>query len=399
MSAGAGSAGKDSPDRGLLSFRSAERSAAEVPPRVLAISVFALAIAALAGLLRPRDGARFAGFLWILGLIPPLLLSYYRGWTGAMGALAAGMAVLTLTEVGAELLMDGPIDWWIYGAATTGLVVVSLGNGVMAELFHRRVGTPGSGGAGEVRRREIRRAVEKGQLRLHFQPIVALADRETAGVEAFVRWEHPRRGLLEAKDFVAVAESAGLLAPVGNWAMEEAFRQFAHWQDEISSSPGFFLAINLSTSQCRQPGLVELVRSRLERHGVRGEDLQVEVSEETLGKAGTQIAQFKRLGVGVTVDDVGTGYVSLGQLARLGINALKVDGSFVAQMVDQREDRATVDAIVQVGEALDLPVTAEHVETERQFGLLKELGCDLGQGMFFAAPFPAATLEARRGPG
>lgn len=402
MSHGEASGSADGPLAGLLSLRGHEASGAdaiEVPPRVLAISAIALLVAAVAALIRPASGADYAGLIWILAMIPPFLLSYYRGWTGGLRALAGGMAALTLTEVVAGLVMEGSIDWWVYGGATTGLIAVSLGSGAMAELFRRTGGGPGVGGGEDVRRREIRRAVEEGQLRLHFQPIVSLEDRRTVGVEALVRWDHPQRGLLEASEFLALAESAGLLTPVGNWAMEEAFRQYALWRGKFSSSPDFFVAVNLSTGQCRQPGLVESIRSLLERHDVRGEDLQVEVTEETLDQAGTQLAQLERLGAAVAVDDVGTGYVSLGQLARLKIDALKVDGSFVARMAEHEEDRATADAIVRVGKALGLPVTAEGVESEEQYALLKEMGCDLGQGSFFAEPFPATALEARLGSG
>ena len=367
----------------------------EVPPRVLAISVFALAVAGLAGLLRPDGGAQFAGLLWILGLIPPFLLSFYHGWSGAVRALAGGMVVLTLTEVAAGFFMKGQVDWWIYGGATTALIAVSLGSGVMAELFHRTGGGPGSGPGEDARRREIRRAVEQRQLQLHFQPIVALSDRKTVGVEALVRWEHPRRGLLEAKDFVALAESAGLLEPIGDWAAEEAFRQFSHWRDKFPSTSDFFVAINLSRGQCRQPGFVESIRSRLAKHDLRADELQVEVSEETLDQAGTQLAQLERDGVRIAVDDFGTGYVSLGQLARLHVAALKIDGTFVDRMAEEERDRATADAVVRLGKALGLTVIAEAVETEEQFRLLREMGCDLGQGSFFAEPFPATALETR----
>lgn len=382
----------------LLSLRwggDSGASTVDVPPRVLAISVFALAVAALAGLLRPEEDAQYAGLLWILGLVPPFLLSFYHGWNGAARALAGGMAVLTVTEVAAGFFMKGQVDWWIYGGATTALIAVSLGSGLMAELFHRSGGRPGGGKGKEARRREIRRAVEGGQLQLHFQPIVALSDRTTVGVEALVRWDHPRRGLLEAKDFVPLAESAGLLEPVGSWAMEEAFRQFGHWRDKFPSSPDFFVAINLSTGQCRQPGLIESIRSRLGRHDLRPEELQLEVTEQTLDRAGTQLAQLESLGARVVVDDFGTGYVSLGQLARLPVAALKIDGTFVGRLDEDGRDRATAEAVIGIGKALGLSVTAEAVETEEQFELLKGMGCMLGQGSFFAEPFPASALATR----
>lgn len=367
--------------------------AVEIPPRVLAISVFALAVAAVAGVLRPESGLRFAGFLWILALVPAFLLSYYHGWTGAVKALAGGMVVLTVSEVVARLLLDGHVDWWVYGVATTALIAVSLGSGMMAELLLRSGGGAGAGETGRLR--DIRRAVEDGQLVLHFQPIVSLETRAPVGVEALVRWEHPRRGLLDADEFVDFAEGAGMLVPIGNWATEEALRRFADWRGSFPSSPDFFVSVNVSTPECRQPGFVDRVRSLLDAHGVAAGRVQVEVSEETLDETGTQLAQIERLGVGLVIDDFGTGYVSLGQLARLRVDGLKIDGSFVARMTEDDRDRATVDAIARIGRALGLDVTAEAVETERQAAALRELGCDLGQGRFFAEPYPAAAMEGR----
>lgn len=370
-------------------------SSEDVPPRVVAVSVFALGAAVLAALLRPEAGATYAGFLWILALIPAFLLSYYHGWTGAVRALAGGMALLTLTEVGVGLLAEGNVDWWIYAGATTVLIAVSLGSGVMAELFRRSGGGPGGGSHEEARRRDLQRAVEEGQLVLHFQPVVSIEGRDTVGVEALVRWDHPRRGLLDAGEFVSFAESAGLLVPVSNWALEEAFRQFGRWKRQFSRSADFFVSVNLSTGQCRQRGFVERVRSLLEEHEMDGGDLQVEVSEETLEEAGTQLVQIRRLGANVVVDDFGTGYVSLGQLARLKLGGLKIDSSFVARMAVDEGDRATVEAIVRMGEALGLRTTAEAVESREQYDALRELGCDLGQGSFFAEPFPAASLDTQ----
>ena len=372
-----------------------ERPAQEIPPRVIAISVFALAVAVVAALLRPETGATYAGFLWVLALIPAFLLSYYHGWTGAVKALAGGMAVLTVTEVIVGNVLQGEVDWWIYGGATTVLLVVSLGSGMMAELFHRTGGGPGTRGLEEARRRDLQRAVDEGQLVLYFQPVVTLEERRTAGVEALVRWDHPRRGLLNAGEFVSFAESAGLLVPVSNWAMEEAFRQFGRWRAQFPGSSDFFVAVNLSTEQVRRRGFVERVRSLLAEHEMDGGDLQVEVGEDTLDEAGTQLAQIRRLGAGVVIDDFGTGYVSLGQLARLELEGLKIDGSFVARMQDSDPDRATVEAIVKMSEGLGLRATAEAVESHEQYETLRELGCDLGQGSFFADPFPAASLEAR----
>lgn len=382
--------------RDLLPFSSDRGTATgvETPPRVLAISVFALAVAAVAALLRPAGDLGFAGFLWILALIPAFLLSFYQGWSGAVRALAGGMAVLTATEVAVRLLLDGQVDWWIYGGATTGLIAVSLGSGAMAEVFHRTGGGPGTGTWESQGRQELRRAVEEGQLALHFQPVVDLQTRSTVGVEALLRWDHPRRGLLSASEFIEFAEGVGMLAPIGDWAMDEAFRQFSRWRRNFPSSPDFFVGLNVSTPECRQPGFVDRVRELLEAHGVEPGQVQLEVDEETLDQAGTQLAQLERMGVSVVVDDFGTGYVSVGQLARLEVDGLKVDGSFVSRMEEDERDRATVDAIVRLGRALGLRVTAEGIEREAQLTRLRELGCDLGQGSFFADPYPATALDA-----
>lgn len=366
----------------------------EVPPRALAISVFALAVAALGAFLRPESGAEYAGFLWMLGLVPPFLLSFYHGWTGAVRALVAGMVALTVAEVAGGFLGES-IDWWIYGGATAGLIVVSLGSGVLAERLHRSGGSPGTADREGARRQDLLRAVEEGQLVLHFQPIVTLEERRTVGIEALVRWNHPRRGLLDAAEFVDFAESAGLLVPIGNWAIDEALRQFGLWRDKFPSSEEFFVSINVSESQCRQRGFVERIRSLLDREGMEAGCLHLEVSEETLNAAGTQLSQMVGLGVRLSIDDFGTGYVSLSQLARLRIDTLKIDGFFVGRMLTSPEDRATVDAIVRVGDAMGFRVTAEAVETEEQLQLLRRLGCGRGQGNFFAAPFPAASLEGR----
>lgn len=372
-----------------------DRPPQEIPPRVIAISIFALAAAVMGALLRPPAGATYAGFLWILALVPAFLLSYYNGWTGAVKALAGGMAALTLTEVVVANVLQGQVDWWIYGGATTVLIAVSLASGTMAELFHRTGGGPGAGGLEEARRRDLQRAVEEGQLVLYFQPVVSLDERQTVGVEALVRWDHPRRGLLTAGEFVSFAESAGLLVPISNWAMEEAFRQFGRWRSQFPGSSDFSVAVNLSTDQVRQQGLVERVRSLLAEHEMEGGALQVEVSEATLDEAGTQLVQLRRLGADVVIDDFGTGYVSLGQLARLKLRGLKIDGSFVARMRDSEPDRETVEAIVKMSEGLGLQATAEAVESQEQYETLRELGCELGQGSFFADPFPATALDRR----
>lgn len=369
------------------------------PERVLAISVFALAVAAAAAFVRPAGGGELLGFVWVLALVPPFLLSFYRGWSGAVVALAAGMLVLVGAELAGRLVLDREVDWWIFGVATTGLIVVSLGSGVMAEMLHRSGGHPLGIGTNDRQMQVLRRAVNEGELVLHFQPIVSFEDRRTRGMEVLVRWDHPVRGLVGLDDFFAFSESTGLMVPLGNWVLEEALLHYALWRERFPMNSRFFLSVNFSGSQCRQPGLRGRVRSLLETHDMRPGDLQLEVTEETLQEAGTPLGQLKSLGLRVAIDSFGEGYSSLGQLSRLDVDALKIDGAFVRTMVDDERDRATVEAILQVSRTLGIPVIAGGVETGRQFEELRDMGCQYGQGHFFAEPFPAAVLESRLGEG
>jgi len=365
----------------------------EPPARALAISVFALVAAVLGAFLRPQGNGAYMGFLWVLALIPPFLLAFYRGWAGAAFALVAGMVALTGTEVVGRELLEGAIDWWVFGVATVGLLVVSTGAGAISELLHRSGGDPRGIDAGEAWRRELRRAIESGELRLLYQPIVSFGDRRVCGVEALVRWEHPTRGLMSPDQFLTVAESAGLMVPLGNWVLEESIERYGAWKERFGSRPDFFLSVNLGTSQCLQAGLREKVRDQLRASGMEPADLQVEVTEQTLTSASDALERLERLGVRIAVDDFGKGFVSLSQLSRLQVDALKIDGSFVAAMEENEDDRSLVRSILQLASTLELEVTAEGVETEAQFERLKELGCSYGQGYFFAEPYPVTVLE------
>lgn len=367
----------------------------EPPPRALAISLFALLAAVVVAFLRPDQDGPYLGFVWLLALIPPFLLAYYRGWTGAAFALVAGMVALTGTEVIGREILDGSINWWVFGVVTVGLLAVSAGAGVVSELLHRSGGDPSGIDAAERWRRELRRAIETGELRLHYQPIVSFDDGKVHGVEALVRWEHPTRGLMSPDQFLTLAESAGLMVPLGNWVLEEALGRYLPWRERFGPHPGFFLSVNLDASQCRQAGLRQKLRDLLRANHMEPEDLQVEVTEQALTTAAAQLDALKRLGVRIAVDDFGKGFVSLSQLSHLPIDALKVDGMFVRGMEEDEGDRALVESILKLAGTLGLQVTAEGVETQEQFERLRDLGCAYGQGYYFAEPYPVGTLEIR----
>ena len=303
------------------------------------------------------------------------------------------MLALTGTEVIGREVLDGSIDWWVFGVVTVGLLVVSAGAGIISELLHRSGGDPRGIDASKSWRRELRRAIETGELRLLYQPIVSFEDGKVHGIEALVRWEHPTRGLMSPDQFLTLAESAGLMVPLGNWVLEEALGRYVPWKQRFGLQSGFFLSVNLDTSQCRQAGLREKLRDLLRASHMQPGDLQVEVTEQALTSAVSQLRELKRLGVRIAVDDFGTGFISLSQLSRLEIDALKIDGAFVHGMEEDEGDRALAESILQLAGTLGLQVTAEGVETRAQFDLLRDLGCSYGQGYYFAEPYPVTALE------
>lgn len=363
------------------------------PPRVLAISVLALVVASAGSFTRPAGGNEYLGLLWTLALIPPFLLSFYRGWRGASLALGAGMVALVGTEVAGRLALVGSVDWTVLAIASVGLVAVSLGAGVSSELLYRTGGDPLHAEQRQLRRRELERAIGEGELVLYCQPIVAFEDRAVRGLEALVRWKHPSRGLLGPDEFVALAESTGLIVPLGNWVMDEALRHYPRWKERFPGSPRFFLSLNFTTRQCQQAGLRERIRDLLAEYDMPPGALQLEITEEALVRAGTALQRLHGLGLRLVLDDFGQGFSSLSQLSHGEVDGVKIDAAFVKGMEEDPADRAVVESILGLARGLDLGVTAEGIETRAQFERLSELGCDLGQGYFFAEPFPVTALD------
>jgi diguanylate cyclase len=235
----------------------------------------------------------------------------------------------------------------------------------------------------------LRSALERGELRLHYQPEVELASGRVHAVEALLRWEHPERGLLAPGEFLPVAEDTGLIVPIGAWVIGEACRQAAEWD-----LPHVTMRVNVSANQLRDPGLVEVVHAALAKTGVAPHDLCLELTESVLmhdiGRSAAVLAEVRGLGVRLALDDFGTGYSSLAYLRHLDVDRLKVDRCFIADTAEQ----TVMAAIVGMSRGLGLPVTAEGVETFEQLERVRALGCDAAQGFLLARPAAPEDVAA-----
>lgn len=243
----------------------------------------------------------------------------------------------------------------------------------------------------------LRRALERGELRLFYQPLHASANREFVEAEALLRWEHPERGLIPPADFVPLAEETGLIEPIGEWVLSTACRQLRTWLDQGFS--GLKLAVNISARQFRQPEFLGVLKRNLDRFRVPPGALNLELTESLLMEDGIEVIRMlnriRDLGVGISVDDFGTGYSSLNYLKRFPIRTLKIDRSFVRDISSSSEDEAIVSAVINLAHSLKLTVVAEGVEREEQLTLLKRHGCDLIQGFLFAPALPPELFQAR----
>ena len=242
---------------------------------------------------------------------------------------------------------------------------------------------------------DLRRALDRQEFVLHYQPKMVSPNGPMIGVEALLRWRKPDEGLVPPDTFLPVAERTGLIVPIGNWVIDEACRQMREWLDE--GHGGWTVAVNLSTMQLTHSGLVDVLRSALERHGLEGRHLVLEVTESTaMRDAETSLAilnQVAELGVGISIDDFGTGYSSLLYLKQLPADELKIDRGFVTELTQGNDDEAIVAAIVALGKTLGLNIVAEGVETPEQQELLTRLGCNALQGYLLGSPVPADQLS------
>jgi EAL domain-containing protein (putative c-di-GMP-specific phosphodiesterase class I) len=249
----------------------------------------------------------------------------------------------------------------------------------------------------------LRRALVRQQFRVHYQPIVALDNDKIAGVEALVRWEHPKRGLLLPEEFLSVAEETGLIVRIGQWVLREAGRQARIWQEHYPSIPPLTISVNLSTREFFHPKLVAEVLGESE---IDAGSLQLEITEGAMTTNGTSstertLRNLKRMGVQLAIDDFGLGYSSLSYLKRFPVDFLKIDRSFIAGLGREphgvSKDTEIVKAMIELTHALGLKVIAEGVETSEHLAQLRNMKCDFAQGNYFSEPLPSEALSVLMG--
>ncbi len=235
--------------------------------------------------------------------------------------------------------------------------------------------------------RDLRHAVARDQLELHYQPLIDLVDEHVIGFEALLRWRHPDRGLIKPDQFIQIAEETGLIVAIGSWVLNTVCEQLTHWPEPIH------ISANVSAVQI-QPQLVAEVTQLLARHAITPARLVLEITESLVLEPRTKpiVARLRKLGVQLALDDFGTGYSSLGSLQRFPLDLLKLDKTLIDSL-DQDNGLAVVRAAVELGQALGVQVIAEGIESLIQLGALRDLGCPLGQGFHFAHPLPLADAQ------
>lgn len=231
---------------------------------------------------------------------------------------------------------------------------------------------------------DLRFAIKHGELRLHFQPRFRISDGKMVGAEALVRWQHPERGLIAPDTFIPIAEETGLILALSNWVMQTAFEYASGWPEQL------FVSVNLSPSEFKRGNLVERVQRALQASGIAPGRVELEITESVMlddASGALEIMRtLKRLGVRIAMDDFGTGYSSLSYLRTFPFDGLKIDRSFLSRLGATEEDRSIIEAIVGLGHALSLTVTAEGIETQEHLAMLKSVLCDEGQGYFLSRP-------------
>ena len=331
--------------------------------------------------------------------------------TGESGAVAAVQRL-------SEALLEG---FTIEGrevmvTASTGIAFAETGNETADELLRNadlamyRAKMQGRGTyrryeptmhSGVVERVELeadlRQALGKGEMSLHYQPIVDLRTGRISGVEALLRWHHPIRGFVSPMEFIPIAESNGLIVPIGEWVLGEACRQVRSWQERLPGYANLSVSVNLSARQVQTSGLVTVVLHALEKSGLDARTLTLEMTESIVMEHAedtlSTLGELRDLGIRLAIDDFGTGYSSLSYLHRFPVDVVKIDRSFITRLTSEAEEAALACSIVRIGQAMHLATVAEGIETPEQLDLLRDMGCELGQGFLFARPMPAADLE------
>jgi EAL domain-containing protein (putative c-di-GMP-specific phosphodiesterase class I) len=244
---------------------------------------------------------------------------------------------------------------------------------------------------------DLRRALEKEELCVYYQPIVSLASRELYGFEALVRWQHPERGIISPDDFIPLAEETGLILPIGLQVLQESCNQLRKWQQCSPCHRDLIMSVNLSGKQLTQPDLIKRIEEVLHESQLNPWHLKLEITETVVMEnpelAAVTLAKLRGLGVRLSIDDFGTGYSSLSYLNRFPVDTLKIDRSFVTSMNEADENLQIVKTIVTLAGNLGMQVVAEGVESEEQLEQLRSLKCQYGQGYLFSKPLDVTDAD------
>ena len=245
---------------------------------------------------------------------------------------------------------------------------------------------------------DLRNALDQSQLLLHYQPIVSLFTGVPIGLEALIRWHHPEHGMISPMEFIPLAEEIGMIVPVGYWVLDEACRQLSQWRKAHPEFSDISISVNLSRKQLAAPELVGSIAQIMQKHSISAKDLNLEITESSImndpEEAVRVLHQIRRMDIELHMDDFGTGYSSLSCLHRFPISGLKIDRSFVSNMVEREDYGLVIDAIISLSHKLGHRLVAEGVETAEQVVLLQTMGCQFAQGYYFSKPLAPAAAEA-----
>lgn len=245
--------------------------------------------------------------------------------------------------------------------------------------------------------RKLRQAVENGEFRLYYQPIVSLWTKRLVGVEALLRWNASEKGAVSPDDFLPALEESGLIVPVGNWVLNEVCRQAHTWNSDFPDYPALSIKVNISVRQLSQANFASQLRETIERTGIDADrlflDVQGNSSTEQQNAVFTSLGDLKAIGVNLSMDDFGSGHTSLGDLRRLGLEMLSINKAFVGGLGASNEDTKIVEHVIGIAKALGIVTVAEGVETEQQVNLLRQMNCDLAQGWYFSHPQPPDVIS------
>jgi EAL domain-containing protein (putative c-di-GMP-specific phosphodiesterase class I) len=244
---------------------------------------------------------------------------------------------------------------------------------------------------------DLRRAIEHNELRVYYQFIVALDSRQIVGLEALVRWNHPRRGLLPPIEFIPMAEETGLIVQVDRWVLLQACLQLQEWKSHIPEAKELTISVNISSKHINQPDLSQYIRDVIEETKIDPAYLKLEITESAILEkseiTNVLFTHMRELGVQIQIDDFGTGYSALSYLSKFPINALKIDHSFIRSMTEENNHTKIVQAIVMLSQRLGVGVIAEGIEEEALITRLKDLGCEYGQGYYFSRPLGSESIS------